>query len=100
MREPDTDQEVRDADRFVPARWVVSERVGEEGILNDQREGQIHVLNASATRVWEMCVRRLPVGELVDGLAASYGKPPAAVREDVHAVLRDFLARGLVDRAG
>jgi hypothetical protein len=86
-------------DRLVPADWLTSERVGEEAILNDRRQGQLHVLNHSAAHVWELLGQGGTVSDLVERFAGLYGMPAAEVRDDVEAVLEDFLGRGLLVRA-
>jgi PqqD family protein of HPr-rel-A system len=89
-----------DSDRLLPTRGVTLEQVGAEGILHDENGGQVHVLNASATRVWELCAERLTLSELIASLAQTYELPAAAVRDDVLAIIRDFLARGLIEPRG
>jgi PqqD family protein of HPr-rel-A system len=97
MTRPNLDGSSRITARIVSSRWVTSERVGGEGILHDERSGQVHILNASATRVWDLCAGRPTVSELVADLARSYGMPVDAVREDVLALLADLRTRGLLE---
>ncbi len=95
MREPvDT---IADSDRLLPCRGVTREQVGAEGILHDENGRQIHVLNASATRVWDLCVDRPTVSALIASLAQTYALPAEAVRDDVLAIVSEFRARGLLE---
>jgi PqqD family protein of HPr-rel-A system len=71
--------------------------VGGEGILHDQHAGQVHVINASAARVWELCESRPTLAELTASLAAAYDMPVDHVRADVAAIVDDFLAKGLLE---
>lgn len=89
-----------DSDRLLPSRGVTREQVGAEGILHDENGGQVHVLNASATRVWDLCADRPTVSELIASLAQTYELPAEAVRDDVLAIISDFLARGLLEPPG
>jgi hypothetical protein len=85
-----------DLDRLRPAPDVLTERVGQEFVLNDQGHGQIHVLNATGGRVWEMCGEGVAVAEIAQRLGADHGLSAELVRDDVDSVLRDLLARNLL----
>ncbi len=89
-----------ESDRLQPSRGVTRQQVGAEGILHDENGGQVHVLNASATRVWELCAAGPTVKEVIASLAQSYELPPEAVRDDVLAIINDFRARGLLELSG
>ncbi len=72
------------------------QRVGREAILHDARNGQAHVINASAARVWELCDGR-PFDDLVAAFAEPYDMPPETVRGDVQQVLDGFRRLGLLE---
>ena len=74
---------------------VTLQRVGPEAILHDTRNGQAHVINASAARVWELCDGR-PIDELLAAFAEPYSLAPDAVRADVERVLAGFRELGLL----
>jgi PqqD family protein of HPr-rel-A system len=78
---------------------VTLQAVGREAILHDGRNGQAHVINASAARVWELCDGR-SFDALLTAFAEPYGMTPDAVRADVEAVLARFEALGLLVHDG
>jgi pyrroloquinoline quinone biosynthesis protein D len=81
---------------------VVLTRSGDEALLVDEQGGNVHVLNASAARLWELCDGAPTVGELSDSFAAGYEVDPAAARADVERMLSTLGELGLLDvaRAG
>ena len=38
-----------------PSKDVSLQRVGDEAILHDRRNGRAHVINESAARIWDLC---------------------------------------------
>lgn len=64
--------------------------------MHDRQNGQAHVINASAARVWELCEGR-SFDELVAAFGTTYGREPETVREDVRRVLARFAELGLFD---
>ena len=74
---------------------VTLQRVGKEAILHDGRNGQAHVINATAAQLWELCDGR-PLDDLVAAFAALYGREPQTVAEDVRRTLARFEALGLL----
>ena len=77
-------------DRPIASADVSLQRVGNEAILHDRRNGRAHVVNQSAARVWELCDGRATLDEIVSAFAASYDMPPAAVYDDVTSILSKF----------
>lgn len=96
MPVPEPLQPLGEGERLLPAPGVSCHVVGDEGILSDERQGQVHVLNRSATQVWDLCQQGLVVSEVVARFAATHDRAPEQVAGDVRAVLSDFLARGLL----
>jgi PqqD family protein of HPr-rel-A system len=84
-------------DRPLPSADVSLQRVGNEAILHDRRNGRAHVLNDSAARVWQLCDGRATLDEIVSAFAASYDMPPADVREDVVYILSKFRELRVLD---
>lgn len=79
---------------------VALQEVGREAILHDARDGQAHVINGSAARVWKLCDGR-SMDDIVAAFAASYERTPASVRTDVERVVAKFRELGLlVEPAG
>lgn len=82
--------------RVLQAPSVTIEQVQGEAILYDPRRGEVHVVNTSAGRVWELCEGEPTISQLTSALAESYGMPVHAVRDDVLAVLEQFLDKELI----
>lgn len=68
-----------------------------EVVLLDEEQGVVHVLNATATLVWSRCDGSASLGEIISGLAASFGADRRAVRDDVMKVAQDFARSGLLE---
>lgn len=83
--------------RVTQSPAVTIEQVQGEAILYDSRRGEVHVVNASAGRLWDLCERRPTISELTTALAESYDLPADAVRDDVLAVLEQFLDKELIE---
>lgn len=74
----------------IPNPEVTLQRVGAEAILHDRRNGQAHVINEAAARIWERCDGRATLDQIAEAFAASYAMPVSAVREDVIYILTKF----------
>jgi PqqD family protein of HPr-rel-A system len=76
---------------------VSLQRVGQEAILHDRRNGRAHVINESAARIWELCDGRATLDEITSAFAASYNVPVDVVREDVISILTKFRELRILD---
>jgi hypothetical protein len=74
---------------------VTLQRVGREAILHDAANGQAHVINASAARIWELCDGR-SLDDLAIAFAEPYGREPDELRPDVERVMARFAELGLL----
>jgi hypothetical protein len=74
---------------------VTLQRVGREAILHDAANGQAHVINATAARIWELLDGR-PMDDLVVAFAEPYGRSPDELRPDVERVVAKFAELGLL----
>ena len=74
----------------IPSPEVTLQRVGNEAILHDRRNGRAHVINQTAARIWELCDGQADVEQIVAAFAAGYELAPADVRDDVHYILAKF----------
>jgi hypothetical protein len=80
---------------------VVVEDLDDELCLYRPDVDEVVVLNATAGDVWRLADGEQDSAEIVDLLAASYGQPAAAIRDEVLAALRELLDHGyLIDVAG
>jgi hypothetical protein len=73
-----------------PSPDVTLQRVGQEAILNDRRNGNAHVINESAARIWELCDGHSSLDQIVSAFAASYNVAVSVVQEDVSYILTKF----------
>lgn len=74
----------------IPNPDVALQRVGDEAILHDHRNGRAHVINESAARVWQLCDGHATLDEIVSAFAASFAMPAEDVRDDVIYILSKF----------
>ncbi|HJZ49032.1 MAG TPA: PqqD family protein [Roseiflexaceae bacterium] len=79
-----------DARLPTPSKDVSLQRVGQEAILHDRRNGRAHVINESAAQIWELCDGRKTLDQIVSAFAAGYELPTSAIREDVEYILARF----------
>jgi hypothetical protein len=68
-----------------------------ETVVYDPDRSALHVLNVTATVVWEHCDGTGTVSALVDGLADVYGAEPAEIERDVRAYLDELAALELLE---
>jgi PqqD family protein of HPr-rel-A system len=81
----------------IPNPDVSLQRVGDEAILHDRRNGRAHVINESAARIWQLCDGRTTLDDIVSAFAASFAMPPADVRDDVIYILSKFRELRVLD---
>ncbi|HEU5100732.1 MAG TPA: PqqD family protein [Roseiflexaceae bacterium] len=73
-----------------PSKDVSLQRVGDEAILHDRRNGRAHVINESAAQIWDLCDGRNTLDQIVHAFAATYQLPAPDVSEDVQYILTKF----------
>ena len=73
-----------------PNKDVSLQRVGQEAILHDRRNGRAHVINESAAQIWELCDGQNTLDQIVSAFAAAYALPAADVQADVQHILAKF----------
>ncbi len=77
------------------------QRMDEETIVIDPRAREVHLLNETAARIWELLETPTSVDELCEALADEYeGASPAAVRAEVEGFLSDLGGKGLLTTKG
>ena len=73
------------------------QRMDEDAIVVDPRTREVHLLNETAARIWELLETATSVGELTELLAEEYeGATPEALRGEVEACLGDLGGKGLL----
>jgi PqqD family protein of HPr-rel-A system len=76
------------------------QRMDEETIVVDPRSREVHLLNGTAARIWELLERERSMEELVTALGDEYeGAPADTVRAEVQAFVTEMGAKGLVHAA-
>ena len=73
------------------------QRMNEETLVVDPKTREVHLLNATASRVWELLARPQTVAELVGELGREFEAPEDTLRADVTALLGDLASKGLID---
>jgi len=72
------------------------QKLEEETIVVDPRTREVHLLNDTAARVWELLASPFTVDELTETLADEYDATPEAVRAGVEELLAGFRDKGLL----
>lgn len=83
----------------VPLRRVSSlpfQKMNDEVLVVDPRTREVHLLNATATRIWELLATPRTSEELAAALAEEFDAPEAVLRADLAASLAELGEKGLV----
>jgi PqqD family protein of HPr-rel-A system len=77
---------------------VVKRTLEDECLLYDETRGRIHVLNAVAAEVWEMCDGTHSLEAMADAVRAGYDVPgDVDVVDDIRSVLATLARLDLLD---
>ena len=74
------------------------QRLDEEVLVVDPRTRSVHLLNPTATRVWELLQSTTTQPRLLEILCAEFEAPADAIRTDLERLLGDLSAKGLIGR--
>ena len=89
-----------------PQSWRRAEalpfqRLEEETIVVDPRSREVHLLNETAARIWDLLETASSVDQLVEALGEEYeGATPEQLRHEVEAFLGDLGGKGLLSSRG
>jgi hypothetical protein len=72
------------------------QRLEEETIVVDPRARQVHLLNDTAARVWELLEKPHSKDQLVAALGEEYEAPEDDLRAAVEELIGDFGEKGLL----
>lgn len=72
------------------------QKLRDEALVVDTRTREVHLLNVTATRVWDLLEAPRTADQLLAMLAEEFDAAPEVMRADVQAVLSDMGAKGLV----
>ncbi|MBC8133638.1 MAG: HPr-rel-A system PqqD family peptide chaperone [Deltaproteobacteria bacterium] len=72
------------------------QKLDNEVLVVDPRTREVHLLNATATRIWDLLQDPLTGDELVAALTEEFDAPAGALRADVETLLTELGSKGLV----
>jgi PqqD family protein of HPr-rel-A system len=72
----------------------------EETIVVDPRTREVHLLNDTAARIWELLASAQSVDELTQALGEEYEAPADELRAGVEELLAGLADKGLLGGAG
>jgi PqqD family protein of HPr-rel-A system len=77
------------------------QRMDEETIVVDPRSREVHLLNETAARIWDLLETPASLDELCEALSDEYeGATPEALRAEVEGFLADLGGKGLLAARG
>jgi hypothetical protein len=79
---------------------VTLRRSGEEISLHEAGDERVHLVNASAAAIWELCDGQTEGFEMVAAICQLTGMPAAIVEEDVGRLLEGFARANLITWVG
>jgi PqqD family protein of HPr-rel-A system len=68
-----------------------------EALIYDERTGDLHHLNPTATIVFSLCDGTATVKEMSGDVSAAFQMPADQVEREIRALIRDFRKAGLLD---
>jgi PqqD family protein of HPr-rel-A system len=77
-----------------PGVWL--RQAGDENAVYDPSTGAVHLLNASALAIWDLCDGETQPEEMIAAICTISGLPPDVVAEDVERVLTQFEDVGII----
>jgi PqqD family protein of HPr-rel-A system len=67
-----------------------------ENVVFDPSTGAVHILNATALAIWELCDGETLTEEMVEAICGLSGLPRDVVEEDVERILGEFKQAGIL----
>ena len=72
------------------------QKLNEEVLVVDPKTREVHLLNSTATRIWDLLATPHTPDELLAVLIEEFDAPPEALRADIETLLGELGAKGLV----
>lgn len=72
------------------------QKMNDEVLVVDPRTREVHLLNVTATRIWDLLETPRTTAEIVSALADEFDAAADVLRVDVEASLMELGAKGLV----
>jgi PqqD family protein of HPr-rel-A system len=69
-----------------------------EAVVYDERSGELHHLNPTATLVFKLLDGTATVRQLAAEVADAFGLPQREIDEQIRTLIRSFRKLGLIDR--
>jgi hypothetical protein len=92
-----SEDEVVDSSKPLRREGILSRQLGEESILYDSKNGNVHVINSVAEFVWNMCDGSHSVADMEGRVRETYrSSGEANVLEDLQTIIQDFVNLGVV----
>jgi PqqD family protein of HPr-rel-A system len=70
--------------------------LGEETVVVNTRTREVHVLNGTGSRIWNLLAPPRTVADLLQALEGEFDLDPATARAEVTAFVGDLVDKGLV----
>jgi PqqD family protein of HPr-rel-A system len=70
-----------------------------EAVIYDERSGDLHHLNPTATIIFSMCDGTSTVREMSGEIAEAFGVPADDVERQIRSLLKEFREAGLLNGA-
>lgn len=70
--------------------------IGSEVVILDRAAGQVHRLNATASRIWQQCDGSRSVPEIADSVCAEFDATRDQALRDVERTIADLARLGLL----
>jgi hypothetical protein len=80
-----------------PRTSVAAVEVDGEVVLFEEESHDLHVLNPTASVLWQCFDGEVTIDELIADLADAYQADPAEIRADVFDAVRNFGGQGLLE---
>lgn len=75
------------------------QKMEEQTVVVDPRTREVHLLNETATRIWDLLAEPHTLEELLGVLGSEYDAPEPEIREQVRDFVAGMRERGLVSGA-
>ncbi len=73
--------------------------LGHEAVLVDPRSREVHVLNETGTRIWELLADGHTIAQLTERLAREFDADPTVLADEVTEFVQSLEVKGLLVRA-
>jgi hypothetical protein len=84
----------------VPNPPIAFESFGDEAVIVDLEQGTYYSVRGPAFTTWSLVSAGVPIGAIVDSLAATYEAPTSEIEAAVTALIAELEQEGLIVPAG